>query len=149
MFFRKGDIMLYNLIDFYEIVRFIKELKKLILVKVYVNGDLSNVEMNDVEWYGINGFYILMGEFDFIIKIILDNKYFIKYFRIENDRRNFVIFMLDLFEVDVRIELGVIIRDKVIIGKNVVVMMGVVINIGVEIGDGIMVDMNVVVGVRG
>lgn len=53
--------------------------------------------------------------------------------------------MLDLLEVDARIEPGAIIRDKVTIGKNAVIMMGAVINIGAEIGDGTMVDMNAVV----
>ncbi|MCE5222320.1 MAG: 2,3,4,5-tetrahydropyridine-2,6-dicarboxylate N-acetyltransferase [Clostridium sp.] len=141
--------MSYNLTDPYEIARFIKESKKSTPVKVYVNGDLSNAEMNDVEWYGTNGFYILMGESDSITKIVLDNKHLIKHFRIENDRRNSAVPMLDLLEVDARIEPGAIIRDKVIIGKNAIVMMGAVINIGAEIGDGTMIDMNAVVGARG
>ena len=141
--------MSYNLTDPYEIARFIKESKKSTPVKVYVNGDLSSAEMNDVEWYGSNGFYLLMGESDSITKIVLDNKHLIKHFRIENDRRNSAIPMLDLLEVDARIEPGAIIRDKVTIGKNAVVMMGAVINIGAEIGDGTMVDMNAVVGARG
>jgi len=148
-FTRKGDKMSYNLTDPYEIARFIKESKKSTPVKVYVNGDLSNAEMNDVEWYGTNGFYILMGESDSITKIVLDNKHLIKHFRIENDRRNSAVPMLDLLEVDARIEPGAIIRDKVLIGKNAIVMMGAVINIGAEIGDGTMVDMNAVVGARG
>ena len=141
--------MSYNLTDPYEIARFIKESKKSTPVKVYINGDLSNADMSDVEWYGTNGFYILMGESDSITKIVLDNKHLIKHFRIENDRRNSAIPMLDLLEVDARIEPGAIIRDKVTIGKNAVVMMGAVINIGAEIGDGTMVDMNAVVGARG
>ena len=72
--------MSYNLTDPYEIARFIKESKKSTPVKVYVNGDLSAAEMNDVEWYGSNGFYILMGESDSITTIILDNKHLIKHF---------------------------------------------------------------------
>ncbi|MBZ9692162.1 2,3,4,5-tetrahydropyridine-2,6-dicarboxylate N-acetyltransferase [Clostridium botulinum] len=141
--------MSYNLTDPYEIARFIKESKKSTPVKVYVNGDLSKALMDDIEWYGANGFYILIGESDLIAKIILDNKHLIKHFRLENDRRNSAIPMLDLLEVDARIEPGAIIRDKVTIGKNAVVMMGAVINIGAEIGDGTMVDMNAVIGARG
>lgn len=141
--------MSYNLQDPYEIARFIKESKKSTPVKVYVNGDLGQANMDNVEWYGTNNFYILMGESDSITKIILDNKHLIKHFRIENDRRNSAIPMLDLLEVDARIEPGAIIRDKVTIGKNAVIMMGAVINIGAEIGDGTMVDMNAVVGARG
>ncbi|MBW6410034.1 2,3,4,5-tetrahydropyridine-2,6-dicarboxylate N-acetyltransferase [Clostridium weizhouense] len=141
--------MSYNLTDPYEIARFIKESKKSTPVKVYVNGDLSNASMDNIEWYGANSFYILIGESDAITKIILDNKHLIKHFRIENDRRNSAIPMLDLLEVEARIEPGAVIRDKVTIGKNAVVMMGAVINIGAEIGEGTMVDMNAVVGARG
>ena len=141
--------MSYNLTDPYEIARFIKESKKSTPVKVYVNGDLKDADMSDVEWYGTNGFYILMGESDSITTIILDNKHLIKHFRIENDRRNSAIPMLDLLQVDARVEPGAIIRDKVTIGKNAVIMMGAVINIGAEIGDGTMVDMNAVIGARG
>lgn len=141
--------MSYNLTDPYEIARYIKESKKSTPVKVYVNGDLSKADLNDVEWYGSNGFYLLIGESDLITKIILDNKQSIKHFRLENDRRNSAIPMLDLLEIDARIEPGAIIRDKVSIGKNAVIMMGAVINIGAEIGDGTMVDMNAVVGARG
>lgn len=141
--------MSYNLTDPYEIARFIKESKKSTPVKVYVNGDLKDADMSDVEWYGSNEFYILMGESDSITKIVLDNKHLIKHFRIENDRRNSAIPMLDLLEVDARIEPGAIIRDKVTIGKNAVVMMGAVINIGAVVGEGSMVDMNAVIGARG
>ena len=88
--------MSYNLTDPYEIARFIKESKKSTPVKVYVNGDLKDADMSDVEWYGSNEFYILMGESDSITKIVLDNKHLIKHFRIENDRRNSAIPMLDL-----------------------------------------------------
>ena len=141
--------MEYNFTDPYEIARFIKESKKSTPVKVYVNGDLSNANLEEIEWYGANGFYILIGESDLISKVILDNKHLIKHFRIENDRRNSAIPMLDILEVEARIEPGAIIRDRVSIGKNAVIMMGAVINIGAEIGEGTMVDMNAVIGARG
>ena len=141
--------MSYNLTDPYEIARFIKESKKSTPVKVYVNGDLKDADMSDVEWYGSNEFYILMGESDSITKIVLDNKHLIKHFRIENDRRNSAVPMLNLLEQDARIEPGAIIRSKVKIGRNAVIMMGAVINIGAVIGEGSMVDMNAVIGARG
>ncbi|WP_024614961.1 2,3,4,5-tetrahydropyridine-2,6-dicarboxylate N-acetyltransferase [Clostridium sp. Ade.TY] len=141
--------MEYNLTDPYEIARFIKESKKSTPVKVYINGDLSEANLENIEWYGANGFYILAGESDSILKVVLDNKHLIKHFRVENDRRNSAIPMLDLLEVEARIEPGAIIRDRVKIGKNAVVMMGAVINIGAEIGEGTMVDMNAVIGARG
>ena len=141
--------MNYNLTDPYEIARFIKESKKSTPLKVYVNGDLNNIHRDNIEIYGSNNFYILFGESDDISDFILDHKDVIKNFRVENDRRNSAIPMLNLLSIDARIEPGAIIRDKVIIGKNAVIMMGAIINIGAEIGEAAMVDMNAVVGARG
>ena len=141
--------MNYNLTDPYEIAKFIKESKKSTPVKVYINGKLDGVDLDNVEVYGSNNFYVLYGESEIISELILNNKDKIKNFRVENDRRNSAIPMLDLLAIDARIEPGAIIRDKVIIGKNAVIMMGAVINIGAEIGEGSMVDMNAVIGARG
>ena len=141
--------MNYNLTDPYEIATFIKESKKSTPVKVYINGNLDGVDLENIEVYGSNNFYVLYGESEKISDVILNNKDRIKNFRVENDRRNSAIPMLDLLAIDARIEPGAIIRDKVIIGKNAVIMMGAVINIGAEIGEGSMVDMNAVIGARG
>ena len=141
--------MNYNLTDPYEIAKFIKESKKSTPVKVYINGNLDGVDLENIEVYGSNNFYVLYGESEKISDVILNNKDKIKNFREENDRRNSAIPMLDLLAIDARIEPGAIIRDKVIIGKNAVIMMGAVINIGAEIGEGSMVDMNAVIGARG
>lgn len=141
--------MNYDLSDPFEIAKFIKESKKSTPIKVYINGNLEHVDLNSVEWYGANGFYILMGECTIISTIILDNKHLIKNFRIESDRRNSAVPMLDYLEIDARIEPGAIIRDLVEIGKNAVIMMGAVINIGAKIGEASMIDMNAVVGARG
>lgn len=140
--------MNYNLKNPFEIAKFIKDSKKTTPVKVFINGDLSNADLKNTEWYGSKGFYVLIGECDIITNIILDNKHLIKYFRIENDRRNSAIPMLNLLEIDARIEPGAIIRDFVTIGRNAVIMMGAVINIGAEIGENSMIDMNAVVGAR-
>ena len=141
--------MNYNLTDPYEIAKFIKESKKSTPVKVYINGNLDGVDLENIEVYGSNNFYVLYGESEKISDVILNNKDRIKNFRVENDRRNSAIPMLDLLAIDARIEPGAIIRDKVIIGKNAVIMMGAVINIGAEIGEGSMVDINAVIGARG
>ena len=141
--------MNYNLTDPYEIAKFIKESKKSTPVKVYINGNLDGVDLENIEVYGSNNFYVLYGESEIISELILNNKDKIKNFRVENDRRNSAIPMLDLLAIDARIEPGAIIREKVIIGKNAVIMMGAVINIGAEIGEGSMVDMNAVIGARG
>lgn len=139
----------YNFTDPYEIARFIKESKKSTPVKAYINGSLCNLDQTDIEWYGNDNFYILIGEKDAILKLIEENKDRINHYRLENDRRNSAIPMLDMLNIEARIEPGAIIRDRVSIGKNAVIMMGAVINIGAEIGEATMVDMNAVVGARG
>ncbi len=67
---------------------------------------------------------------------------------VENDRRNSAIPLLDLKNINARIEPGAIIRDQVEIGDGVVIMMGASINIGSAIGEGTMIDMNAVLGGR-
>lgn len=141
--------MEYNLTDPYEIARYIKDSKKSTPIKVYVSGNLSNCNFGTIETYGDNNFYILFGESNEVMNFIIDNKCKINRFKLEQDRRNSAIPLLNMLEIEARIEPGAIIRDKVSIGKNAVIMMGAVINIGAEIGEGTMVDMNAVVGARG
>jgi len=142
-------IMNYDLTDPYEIARFIKESKKITPVKVYLDGEIGDLQYGDIEVYGSNGFYILFGDGKEVSDFVLTNKDKITKFKMEIDRRNSAIPLLDLLQIDARIEPGAIIRDKVTIGKNAVIMMGAVINIGAEIGDETMIDMNAVIGARG
>lgn len=141
--------MNYNFTDPYEIARFIKESEKSTPVKVYIKGNLADINMDDVDFYGNDKFGVLFGESQDVSSLLLNNKNKIQNFRLENDRRNSAIPLLDILNIEARIEPGSIIRDKVSIGKNAVIMMGAVINIGAEIGEGTMVDMNAVVGARG
>jgi 2,3,4,5-tetrahydropyridine-2-carboxylate N-succinyltransferase len=141
--------MNYNLTDPYEIARYIKEAKKSTPVKVYLNGDISNCALGNIESYNGSNFYVLFGESDEVSSFLESNKDKIDQFRVEYDRRNSAIPLVDLRNIEARIEPGAIIRDKVKIDKNAVIMMGAVINIGAEIGEGTMVDMNAVVGARG
>ena len=67
---------------------------------------------------------------------------------LENDRRNSGVPLLDVRNVNARIEPGAIIRDQVEIGDNAVIMMGAIINIGAVIGAGTMIDMGAVLGGR-
>ena len=67
---------------------------------------------------------------------------------LEQDRRNSAIPMLDMTNINARIEPGCFIREHVTIGDNAVIMMGAVINIGVKIGEGTMIDMGAVLGGR-
>lgn len=67
---------------------------------------------------------------------------------IENDRRNSGVPLLDLKDVNARIEPGAIIREQVEIGDAAVIMMGAIINIGARVGAGTMIDMGAVLGGR-
>ncbi|WP_139904333.1 2,3,4,5-tetrahydropyridine-2,6-dicarboxylate N-acetyltransferase [Clostridium thermarum] len=141
--------MEYNLTDPYEIARYIKDAKKTTPVKAYISGDLSDCSFGNIDVFGSNNFYVLFGDGKEVIDFIERYSDKISKYKLENDRRNSAIPLLNLISVDARIEPGAIIRDKVVIEKNAVVMMGAVINIGAEIGEGTMVDMNAVVGARG
>ncbi|MDU1413141.1 MAG: 2,3,4,5-tetrahydropyridine-2,6-dicarboxylate N-acetyltransferase [Clostridium sp.] len=139
----------YNFTDPYEIARFIKESKKSTPIKAYINGNLKDCDFNNIESFGDGNFYVLFGDSADILQFIDKNKERIHNYKLENDRRNSAIPMLDIKNINARIEPGAIIRDRVSIGNNAVIMMGAVINIGAEIGDETMVDMNAVVGARG
>lgn len=141
--------MSYDLTNPYEIARYIKEAKKSTPVKVYLDGDIKDCNLGNIESYNGCKFHVLFGQSEEISKFLDDNKDKIKKFRVEYDRRNSAIPLIDMTKIDARIEPGAIIRDKVKIDKNAVIMMGAVINIGAEIGEGSMVDMNAVVGARG
>ena len=141
--------MNYDLTDAYEIARYIKEAKKATPIKLYIDGDLSQCQFGNIDHFGEGNFRMLFGESDEVSDFLEKYKGKIKKFRLELDRRNSAIPLIDLKNIDARIEPGAIIRDKVTIGKNAVIMMGAVINIGAEIGDETMVDMNAVVGARG
>lgn len=140
--------MQYDLTNPYEIARYIKEAKKTTPLKLYVDGDLKDCDFGNIDCFGDNNFYVLFGESSDILDFLQKYKGKINKYRMDQDRRNSAIPLLDIKYVDARIEPGAIIRDKVLIQKNAVIMMGAVINIGAEIGEGTMVDMNAVLGAR-
>ncbi|MCY6370574.1 2,3,4,5-tetrahydropyridine-2,6-dicarboxylate N-acetyltransferase [Clostridium ganghwense] len=140
--------MNYDFTNPYEIARYIKEAEKSTPLKVYVDGNLEGCNFQGIEYFGEKNFYVLFGESSEISDFLIENKDKIKKYRLENDRRNSAIPLLDMKNIEARIEPGAIIRDRVAIGKNAVIMMGAVINIGCEIGEGTMVDMNAVLGAR-
>lgn len=131
------------------IAKLIKESKKSTPVKVYINGELSHVQSDTIKIFGHQNMWILIGEYEEVQKILFENQHNIRYYHLENDRRNSAIPLLDTLTLQARIEPGAIIRDGVIIQKNAVIMMGAVINIGAEIGENTMIDMNCVIGARG
>jgi 2,3,4,5-tetrahydropyridine-2-carboxylate N-succinyltransferase len=139
----------FDLTNPYEIAKYIKAVKKSTPVKAYVNGYFQNMDLKGFEYYGSPSSCIIFGESEVLLPFLEKNKKKIKTMKLEFDRRNSAIPMLDTNAVDARIEPGCSIREGAHIGKNCVLMMGAVINIGANIGDGTMIDMNAVVGARG
>ena len=128
--------MEYDMTNPYEIARYIKEAKKATPVKVYVKGDLSGAAVPEgVKLFGAGDFWILIGDAQAVREVLAANAACIQDNYTEYDRRNSAVPMLDITNLEARIEPGCFIRDRVKIGKNAVVMMGAVINIGAEIGE--------------
>ncbi|MCK4257667.1 MAG: 2,3,4,5-tetrahydropyridine-2,6-dicarboxylate N-acetyltransferase [Halanaerobiales bacterium] len=146
---QKNNISNIDLTDPYKIAKFIKDAKKTTPVKLYLKGELDKIDFSDLKVFGSGDSRIVIGEYDKAVSILENYEDQIEYYHIENDRRNSAIPLLDIKNVQARIEPGATIRDKVYIGKNAVIMMGAVINIGAEIGENTMIDMNAVVGARG
>lgn len=135
--------------DANEIISFIANSKKSTPVKVYLKGELSEIDFGSNTKTFINGNTgVIFGEWSEINAALEANNTKIEDYVIENDRRNSAIPLLDLKNINARIEPGVIIRDQVEIGDQAVIMMGSVINIGAVIGEKTMIDMNVVLGGR-
>ena len=135
--------------DSFEIIDRIAKSKKKTPVKVYLSGDLKNLDIpSECEFIGDEKFGVFFGELELFNQFKDDNSKKIKSYKLENDRRNSAIPLSDLTKFNARIEPGAIIRDMVEIGDNCVIMMGAVINIGAVIGERTMIDMNTVIGGR-
>ena len=129
-----------------EIINYIATAEKKTPVKLYVK-EKEAVDYGSAKVFGA-GDKIVFGDWKELRQIVEDNADKIEDIVIENDCRNSAIPMLDMKEVNARIEPGAIIREQVEIGDNAVIMMGAVINIGAVIGEGTMIDMGAVLGGR-
>ena len=98
--------------------------------------------------FGEGPFKVVFGEWSDIGSVLESQAQSIAQFEVENDRRNSAIPLLDMKNINARIEPGVTIRECVEIGDNAVIMMGAVVNIGAVIGEGTMIDMGCVLGGR-
>jgi tetrahydrodipicolinate N-acetyltransferase len=137
--------------DYQEIRDLISNARKRTPVTVYVRheGELDGATGDDLMVFPTGaGTTVLVGEWDAARTLIDSAGPRVRYYHVDNDRRNSAIPLLDLRHVNARIEPGAFIRDKVEIGDHVIVMMGAVINIGAVVGAGTMIDMNAVVGAR-
>ncbi|WP_260344452.1 2,3,4,5-tetrahydropyridine-2,6-dicarboxylate N-acetyltransferase [Periweissella beninensis] len=132
-----------------EIIDFISNAKKQTPVKVYLKGQLSTLKsVAGIRLFTEKNMGVAFGDWSIIKQFLIDNASSITDYELENMTRNSAVPLLDLKQVDARIEPGAIIRDKVEIGANAVIMMGAIINIGAKIGTGTMIDMGAVLGGR-
>ena len=116
-----------------EIIKYIGDAKKQTPIKMYLKGE--NLPDTDAfHLFGDSHFKIAIGDLDAINAYVEENKDLIKDSFIEQDRRNSAIPMLDMRNINARIEPGCFIRENVSIGDNAVIMMGAVINIGAVLG---------------
>lgn len=130
-----------------ELISFIKNSQKKTLSKAYINGVIEFKNDNIFLFKGEES-SILIGDWKEIEAVIEENKQNIKNYFVENIARNSGIPLLDIKNINARIEPGAVIRDRVKIGDNAVIMMGAIVNIGAEIGEETMIDMNAVLGGR-
>ena len=113
------------------------------LVKCYLNS-CKDLTFDDCKVFKSDTFYIVIGDLNKIKKILHEQE--IEDYYLEVNYKNSKVDLLDIQDVNARIEPGAIIRKFVEIGDNAVVMMGAVINIGAKIGELSMIDMNAVIG---
>lgn len=129
-----------------EIIRYIAESEKKTPVKITIK-EKAPIDYGDAQVFGC-GDKIVFGDWKKLGPVIEANRDKIADMVIENDCRNSAIPLLDIKNINARIEPGAVIRDQVSIGDGAVIMMGAIINIGAVIGAGTMIDMGVVMGGR-
>ena len=135
------------MMDAQEIIKYISESKKQTPVKIFLRTNAEIDFGENAKVFGV-GDKIIFGNWNELKPILESNREKISEIVIENSARNSAIPMLDLKNINARIEPGAIIRENVSIGDNAVIMMGAVINIGAVIGAGTMIDMGAVLGGR-
>ena len=141
--------MAKNFLTSEEIINYIATSKKTTPVKVYVKGDLTNIDLPDnVKDFGGDRSKVLFTDLNTWKEVLANNGDKIADYVVENDRRNSAIPLLDLSDINARIEPGAFIREHAVIKDNAVVMMGAIINIGAVVGEATMIDMGAVLGGR-
>ena len=129
-----------------EIIHYISTAEKKTPVKVYIK-EKAPVDYGTAQVFGA-GDKIVFGDWKELSPILEAHRSEIEDFVVENDCRNSAIPLLDMKNINARIEPGAVIRDEVEIGDGAVIMLGAIINIGAVIGKGTMIDMGAVLGGR-
>ncbi len=116
-------------------------------VKVYL-WERSPVEFSGCRVFSGNGCRLIFGEWEKIKPVLQAHRAQIADYYVECDCRKSAIPLLELRDLDARIEPGAVLREGVQIGKDAVIMMGAILNIGAAVGERTMVDMGAVLGGR-
>ena len=106
-----------------EIIKFIATSKKKTPVKVYVNFNADVEFPETLEVYGEGNSRVIFADFADWVEFYEANKAVVVNHRVENDRRNSGVPMIDLTQFNARIEPGCSSREHVSIGDNAVSMM--------------------------
>lgn len=133
--------------DAQEIINYISNSEKKTPVKLYVQ-EREPVDYGAASVFGDGAFKVVFGDWKDLQPILTENAERIADLRVENDRRNSGVPLLDIKNIKARIEPGAILREKVEIGDGAVIMMGAILNIGAVVGEGTMIDMGAVLGGR-
>lgn len=132
-----------------ELINYISEAEKETPLKIYINGDFSDVNFDaSFKVFGTNESKTIFADskdWQAFYPSIEDK---VTDIVVEQDRRNSAIPLMDLTNTNARIEPGAFIREHAVIEDGAVVMMGASINIGAIVGEGTMIDMNAVLGGR-
>ncbi len=126
-----------------DIISYIANAKKTTPCELITDEEIKNTYNCKVIGDNLKFIY---GDYTDIEKIIKENS--LQNYHLKNDRRNSGVPMLDIKNINARIEPGAIIRDMVEIKDKAVIMMGAIINIGAKIGEGTMIDMGAILGGR-
>lgn len=132
-----------------EIINYIATSKKTTPIKVYANGQFADVTFpENMKVFGNCKSKVLFTDLATWTDFYKQHVAMISDYVIEQDRRNSAIPLIDMTNINARIEPGAFIREHAVIKDNAVIMMGAIINIGAVVGEGTMIDMGAVLGGR-
>lgn len=115
-------------------------------VRVYLKAS-KDIEFPNAKVFGCQD-KIIFGDWKDLKEPLSQDSKHILDIVIETDCRNSAIPLLDLKEINARVEPGAIIREDVEIHRGAIIMMGAILNIGCVVGIDTMIDMGAVIGGR-
>lgn len=115
-------------------------------VRVYLKMT-EDIEFKNAKVFGCHD-KIVFGDWNEIKDVLASHTDLIEDIVIESDCRNSAVPLLDIKDINARIEPGAIIREDVEINNGAIIMMGAILNIGCVIGCDTMIDMGAVIGGR-